>query len=97
MQAVRATVSGRCAFVAPNSIWHVVGGEALLRLEGLDDSGHGVVDAGVELVSAAVMEAVRVAFPCDDPLGEKVMLKYLTKKVEAQEAKEANRARIGFV
>ena len=44
-----------------------------------------------------VMEAVRVAVPCDDPLGEKVMLKYLTQKVEAQEAKEANRARIGFV
>ena len=44
-----------------------------------------------------VMEAVRVAVPCDDPLGEKVMLKYLTKRVEAQEAKEASRARIGFV
>ena len=44
-----------------------------------------------------VMEAVRAAVPCDDPLGEKVMLKYLTKKVEAQEAKEANRSRIGFV
>lgn len=44
-----------------------------------------------------VMEAVRAAVPCDDPLGEKIMLKYLTKRVEAQEAKEASRARIGFV
>ena len=44
-----------------------------------------------------VMEAVRAAVPCDDPLGEKIMLKYLTKRVEAQEAKEASRSRIGFV
>ena len=44
-----------------------------------------------------VMEAVRAAVPCDDPLGEKIMLKYLTKRVEAQEAKEAAKKRIGFV
>ena len=44
-----------------------------------------------------VMEAVRAAVPCDDPLGEKIMLKYLTKRVEAQDAKEAARKRIGFV
>ena len=44
-----------------------------------------------------VMEAVRAAIPCDDPLGEKIMLKYLTKRVEAQDAKEAAKNRIGFV
>ena len=44
-----------------------------------------------------VMEAVRAAVPCDDPLGEKIMLKYLTKRVEAQDAKEAAKKRIGFV
>ena len=44
-----------------------------------------------------VMEAVRAAVPCDDPLGEKIMLKYLTKRVEAQDAKEAAKNRIGFV
>ena len=44
-----------------------------------------------------VMEAVRAAIPCDDPLGEKIMLKYLTKRVEAQEAREAAKNRIGFV
>lgn len=44
-----------------------------------------------------VMEAVRAAIPCDDPLGEKIMLKYLTKRVEAQDAKEKNKKRIGFI
>ena len=44
-----------------------------------------------------VMEAVRIAVPTDDPLGEKIMLKYLTKKVAAAESKEASRKRIGFV
>lgn len=44
-----------------------------------------------------VMEAVRAAVPVDDPVGEKIMLRYLTKRVEAQEAKENNRHRIGFI
>lgn len=44
-----------------------------------------------------VMEAFRAAVPVDDPLGEKIMLRYLTKKVEAQEEKEAKKTRIGFV
>lgn len=44
-----------------------------------------------------VMEAVRIAVPTDDPLGEKIMLKYLTKKVAAAESKEGARKRIGFV
>ena len=43
-----------------------------------------------------VMEAVRAAVPSDDPLGEKIMLRYLTKRVEAQDEKEKNRKRIGF-
>ena len=43
------------------------------------------------------MEAVRSAVPVDDPLGEKIMLKYLTKRVEEQESKEKNKRRIGFV
>ena len=43
-----------------------------------------------------VMEAVRAAVPADDPLGEKIMLKYLTKRVEAQDEKEKSRQRIGF-
>ena len=44
-----------------------------------------------------VMEAVRAAVPTDDPLGEKIMLKYLTKKVDLQEKQEEARGRIGFV
>ena len=44
-----------------------------------------------------VMEAVRAAVPSDDPLGEKIMLKYLTKKVGLQEQQEEARTRIGFV
>ena len=44
-----------------------------------------------------VMDALRAAVPIDDPMGEKIMLRYLTKKVEAQEANEKNKKRIGFV
>lgn len=44
-----------------------------------------------------IMDAVRAAVPLDDPLGEKIMLKYLTKRVEAQEAKDGNKKRIGFI
>ena len=44
-----------------------------------------------------VMDALRSAVPIDDPMGEKIMLRYLTKKVEAQEANEKNKKRIGFV
>lgn len=51
--------------------------------------------AGEEL--ELVMDALRAAVPIDDPMGEKIMLRYLTKKVEAQEANEKNKKRIGFV
>ena len=44
-----------------------------------------------------VMDALRAAVPIDDPMGEKIMLRYLTQKVEAQEANEKNKKRIGFV
>ena len=44
-----------------------------------------------------VMDALRAAVPVDDPIGEKVMLRYLTKKVELQESQEKDKKRIGFV
>ena len=44
-----------------------------------------------------VMDAVRAAVPVDDPIGEKIMLRYLTKKVEQQEANQKDKKRIGFV
>ena len=44
-----------------------------------------------------VMEAVRAAVPVDDPMGEKIMLRYLTKRVEAQEEAQGKKQRIGFV
>ena len=44
-----------------------------------------------------VMDAVRAAVPIDDPIGEKIMLKYLKKKVAQSEEQEASRKRIGFV
>lgn len=43
-----------------------------------------------------VMEAFRAAVPCDDPVGEKIMLRYLTQKVELQEA-EAEKPKMGFL
>lgn len=51
--------------------------------------------AGEEL--ELVMEAFRAAVPPTDPLGEKIMFRYLKMKVEAQEAKEKNKNRIGFI
>lgn len=44
-----------------------------------------------------VMDALRAAVPIDDPMGEKIMLRYLTKKVEQQEANNKDKKRIGFV
>ena len=44
-----------------------------------------------------VMDALRAAGPVDDPIGENVMLRYLTKKVELQESQEKDKKRIGFV
>ena len=44
-----------------------------------------------------MMDALRAAVPVDDPVGEKIMLRYLTKKVEMQEAQEKDKKRIGFV
>ena len=51
--------------------------------------------AGEEL--DLVMDALRAAVPVDDPIGEKIMLRYLTKRVEQQEANQKNKKRIGFV
>ena len=44
-----------------------------------------------------MMDALRAAVPVDDPIGEKIMLRYLTKKVELAESNEKNKKRIGFV
>ena len=44
-----------------------------------------------------VMEAVRAAVPADDPVGEKIMFRYLKKRVEEQDAKEESKKRIGFI
>lgn len=44
-----------------------------------------------------VMEAFRAAVPIDDPLGEKIMLRYLTKRVEEQESQDSKKRKIGFI
>ena len=44
-----------------------------------------------------VMEAFRAAVPIDDPIGEKIMLRYLTKKVEEQESQDSKKRKIGFI
>lgn len=44
-----------------------------------------------------VMEAVRAAVPAEDPLGDKILLKYLTKKFEEQESAEGKKRKIGFI
>lgn len=44
-----------------------------------------------------LMEAFRAAVPIDDPLGEKIMLRYLTKRVEEQESEDGKKRRIGFI
>ena len=42
-----------------------------------------------------VMEAFRSAVPVDDPLGEKIMLRYLSTKVALQE--EEAKPKMGFI
>ena len=44
-----------------------------------------------------MMEAFRAAVPVDDPVGEKIMLRYLKSKVALQEENEASKPRFGFV
>ncbi len=44
-----------------------------------------------------VMEAFRAAVPTDDPLGERIMLRYLTQRVELQDAEEAKAPKMGFL
>ena len=43
-----------------------------------------------------VMEAFRAAVPVDDPLGEKIMLRYLSTKVALQEKEEEEKPKMGF-
>ena len=42
-----------------------------------------------------VMEAFRSAVPVDDPVGEKIMLRYLSTKVALQEEEE--KPKFGFI
>ena len=44
-----------------------------------------------------VMEAFRAAVPVDDPLGEKIMFRYLSTKLAVQEAKEEAKPKMGFL
>lgn len=44
-----------------------------------------------------VMEAFRAAVPVDDPLGEKIMLRYLSTKVALQEEEEDKKPKMGFL
>ena len=44
-----------------------------------------------------VMEAFRAAVPVDDPMGEKIMLRYLSTKVALQEKQEAEKPKMGFL
>ena len=44
-----------------------------------------------------VMEAFRAAVPVDDPLGEKIMLRYLMTKVALQEEEEEKKPKMGFL
>ena len=44
-----------------------------------------------------VMEAFRAAVPVDDPLGEKIMLRYLSTKLALQEQKEEAKPKMGFL
>ncbi|QIN96708.1 hypothetical protein [Synechococcus phage S-N03] len=44
-----------------------------------------------------VMEAFRAAVPVDDPLGEKIMLRYLSTKVALQEKEEEEKPKYGFI
>jgi hypothetical protein len=44
-----------------------------------------------------MMEAFRATDAINDPIGEKIMLRYLSKKVELQEKEDQDKKRIGFV
>ena len=44
-----------------------------------------------------VMEAFRAAVPVDDPLGEKIMFRYLATKLAIDEAKEEAKPKMGFL
>ncbi|QBP06085.1 hypothetical protein [Synechococcus phage S-B68] len=44
-----------------------------------------------------VMEAFRAAVPVDDPLGEKIMFRYLATKLALDEAKEDAKPKMGFL
>ena len=59
-----------------------------------EEGGLSMTFTGEEL--ELVMEAFRAAVPCDDPVGEKIMLRYLTQKVELQEI-EAEKPKMGFL
>ena len=44
-----------------------------------------------------VMEAFRAAVPVDDPVGEKIMLRYLSEKVALQEKQDQEKPKMGFL
>ena len=44
-----------------------------------------------------MMEAFRATDAINDPVGEKIMLRYLSKKVELQEEEENNKPKMGFL
>lgn len=44
-----------------------------------------------------MMDAFRAAVPIDDPVGEKIMLRYLSAKVALQEAEEQSKPKMGFL
>ena len=44
-----------------------------------------------------VMDAFRAAVPLDDPLGEKIMFRYLATKLAIAEAKEEAKPKMGFL
>ena len=44
-----------------------------------------------------VMEAFRASVPVDDPVGEKIMLRYLSTKVALQEEEEESKPKFGFL
>ena len=44
-----------------------------------------------------VMEAFRAAVPVDDPIGEKIMLRYLSEKVALQEKQDEEKPKMGFL
>ena len=44
-----------------------------------------------------MMDALRAAVPVDDPVGEKIMLRYLSTKLALQEKKEEAKPKMGFL